>query len=631
MRDKKSLELSKLFQNGCVLQQGEGTRIWGFGEPGMKVTISIQGKQICTEINEEGRFDLKLPRLLPGGPWDLKAEGENQEAVISQVFVGDVFVCAGQSNMELPMRRVAVRYPEEFEQGGCEGVHIYKVIESPEFQQTLQEHREAAWHTCGREYLEEASAMSYFLGKYLYGKRKVPIGILNLSLGGTPAEAWMSRQGLKAYPDLLETARKYEDAELRAQIVENYEKKIQDWHKRLEKQESAAPVGQQGRMKLPGWLKEQGLSDFCGVLWLFKTFEAPKGAEEENGLLRLGTLADSDRVFINGVLVGETAYRYPPRRYQVPKGVLKTGENHIAIRLVCQEGDGRVTPEKDHDLVLEHGEKILLEGQWQYEIKATAEPAPVQEFLNRKPACLFQGMVAPCIPYSVKGVVWYQGESNDRQPEQYERLLKSLILDWRAHWNQERLPFVVVQLPNCGIDIAPGEAWPLIRRAQSRAAGLPDVAVTVNLDIGEDFDLHPLNKKEAARRAGLALEHLVYAENVVYQGPKVKEVCWEKERGRLVLEFTTGDQGDLKVLEGEIPAGFEVETEDGGFEKTAAKIERNKVFLDCGERKGIRRVRYAWSCTPGRQLLCNQAGLLAEPFEVEVSEETERNRHEKII
>ena len=243
MRDKKSLELPKLFQNGCVLQQGEGTRIWGFGRPGMQVTVSIQGKQICTEISLEGRFDLKLPELFPGGPYELRVEGENQEAVISQAFVGDVFVCAGQSNMELPMRRVAVRYPEEFEQGGCEGVHIYKVMENPEFQETLQEHREAAWHTCGKEYLEEASAMSYFLGKYLYGKRKVPIGILNLSLGGTPAEAWISRQGLKDYPDFLETARKYEDAELRAQIVENYEKEIQDWHKRLEKQESATPVG----------------------------------------------------------------------------------------------------------------------------------------------------------------------------------------------------------------------------------------------------------------------------------------------------------------------------------------------------------------------------------------------------
>ena len=429
----------------------------------------------------------------------------------------------------------------------------------------------------------------------------------------------------------METAIKYEDEELRAKIVEKYEKKIQDWHKRLEKQESATPVGRRGIMKLPGWLKEQGLPDFCGVLWLFKTFEAPKGAEEETGLLRLGTLADSDQVFINGVLVGETAYRYPPRRYQVSKGVLKTGKNHIAIRLVCQEGDGRVTPEKEHDLVLEHGEKILLEGQWQYEIKATAEPAPVQEFLNRKPACLFQGMVAPCIPYSVKGVVWYQGESNDRQPEQYEGLLQALIVDWRTHWNQERLPFVIVQLPNCGIDIAPGDAWPLIRKAQSRAAVLPDVAVTVNLDIGEDYDLHPLNKKEAARRAGLALEHLVYGEKVVYQGPKVADIYWEEKSGCLVLEFATGDQGDLKVLEGEIPVGFEVETEDGIFRKAAAKIEKNRVSLDCGGRTGIRHVRYAWSCTPGRKLLCNQTGLLAEPFEGEVSEETERNRNEKII
>ena len=155
--------------------------------------------------------------------------------------------------------------------------------------------------------------------------------------------------------------------------------------------------------------------------------------------------------------------------------------------------------------------------------------------------------------------------------------------------------------------------------------------MTVNLDIGEDYDLHPLNKKEAARRAGLALEHLVYGEKVVYQGPKVADIYWEEKSGCLVLEFATGDQGDLKVLEGEIPVGFEVETEDGIFRKAAAKIEKNRVSLDCGGRTGIRHVRYAWSCTPGRKLLCNQTGLLAEPFEGEVSEETERNRNEKII
>lgn len=626
------MKLPKIFQDGCVLQQGEGTRVWGFGKSGRQVRICIQGQEVCGKISCSGKFHLKLPKLIPGGPYELKIqEGEQEEEIVYSVFVGDVFVCAGQSNMELPMRRVAVRYPEEFEQGGCEGVHIYKVIENPEFQHTLEEHKEADWYTCVKEQLPEASAMSYFLGKYLYEKRKVPIGILNLSLGGTPAEAWMSREGLKDYPELLETAIKYEDAELRTQVEENYEKDIREWHKKLEIQEASTAAGKQGVIQIPGCLKEQGFPGFCGVICLSRTFQMPEGAEEETGLLRFGTLVDSDKVFINGVFVGETGYRYPPRRYPIPKGVLKTGENHIAIRLVCQEGDGRITSGKNHDLVLEQGKRILLDGQWKYEIKATSDPAPIQEFLNRKPACLFQGMVAPCIPYSVKGVVWYQGESNDRHPEQYESLLQSLILDWRKHWKQKSLPFVIVQLPNCGIDIAPGEAWPLIRRAQSKAVRLSDVAVTVNLDIGEDNDLHPLNKKEAARRAGLALEHLVYGENIVYQGPKVKSVYWEEKVGKLVLEFITGDCGDLKVLEGEIPAGFEIETGDGIFRKVTANLEKNKVLLDCGGKKDIRHVRYAWCCTPGRQLLCNQTGLLAEPFEVKVSEETEGSKDEKII
>lgn len=611
--EEREVRLPKLFQDGCVLQQGEHTKIWGFCRPEERIQVWIQGKRKETVSDDRGRFELELPTLEPGGPYELEVKGEREEEIqISHVFVGEVLVCAGQSNMELPMRRVAVRYPEEFQAGGCEQVHIYKVMEHPEFQEPLEEHEEAYWYSCSKENLEEASAVSYFLGKFLYEKYEVPIGILNLSLGGTPAEAWISREGLANYPEYRNIRTRYQSAELRENIVNTYNRNMQDWLLQLEQQEREMQPKRRGMIQVPGWLEDQGLPDFCGVIWLRRKFEMPENAREEQGILRFGTLADSDRIYLNGKQIGETGYRYPPRRYPIEKGLLKEGENEIAIRLVCQEGDGRITPGKDHDIVTKSGTEISLEGQWEYEIRGTAEPAPIQEFLNRKPSCLFQGMAAPCIPYTVKGVVWYQGESNDRDPESYEGLLKTLILDWRRHWKQEHLPFVILQLPNCGIDIAPGDAWPLIRQAQSRAAQLPEVAVTVNIDLGEDNDLHPLNKKDVAYRAFLALEKLVYKEDVTAQGPTLTHMNMKKKQ--LVLTFCTGDGEALETMEGHAPQGFEVRTEKDDFREAAAKLEGNRIILDCSGLGRPVQVRYAWSCTPGGNLLCNHTGLPAEPF-----------------
>ncbi|MCD7765035.1 MAG: sialate O-acetylesterase, partial [Lachnospiraceae bacterium] len=267
-----------------------------------------------------------------------------------------------------------------------------------------------------------------------------------------------------------------------------------------------------------------------------------------SAVLRLGTLTDADQTFVNGTLVGETGYRYPPRIYPIPKGLLRAGENEIRIHLVCRNGEGRVTPGKKMELAwnadrndtrndIHSGSRndmqndmqgdgsgsICLAGEWEYCVLARTEKAPEQVFLNRGPTGLFHGMVAPCLPYTVKGVVWYQGESNDCRPENYESLLKDMIADWRERWMQEKLPFVVVQLPNCGVDIAGMECdvepWAVIREAQRKARTIPDVAVTVNIDIGEDNDLHPQNKKAAAERAALALQKIAYGDDTVWEGP----------------------------------------------------------------------------------------------------------------
>ncbi|MCD7832650.1 MAG: sialate O-acetylesterase [Lachnospiraceae bacterium] len=595
------LKIPKLLGDNCVLQRGTKTRIWGNCIPGALVDIALfvqDGSPMEKRRNDEkegtsaeceqesgyivarcavtadetGAFAGYFESLCAGGPYCLRFISGEERAVSRNVYVGDVFVCGGQSNMELPMRRVRERYPEEFLDtaifslqqrpsqsapgidiaGGLPRVHVYKVQEDYDFKQEAAEHKNAQWGICSPDQLAEVSAFSYFLGKELSEEKGVPIGILNLSLGGTPIQAWMSEKGLKNWPQYLEERKTLESEAYCRELTDQYMEKEIAWRREIRVRElpwkdeyikpgnspkSSDTDEDWKTLSLPGYLAEAGLENFCGTLLLRKKFQVSEACAGKEALLRLGTLTDADRTYINGVFVGDTGYCYPPRRYTVPAGVLKAGENEVLIYLMCRNGGGRMTKGKTIELAWEDvcsdswvskyaaTPPISLAGMWEYRVLSEVGPAPEQIFLNRGATGLFHGMAAPCLPYTVSGVVWYQGESNDCKPEEYQGLLPDMIADWRNHWMQETLPFVIVQLPNCGIDIAKDDAWPQIREAQRRAGSLPDVAVTVNIDIGEDNDLHPLNKKEAAHRAALALRRIVYHEDVVSEGPRL--TGWE--------------------------------------------------------------------------------------------------------
>ncbi|MCC8104056.1 MAG: sialate O-acetylesterase [Clostridiales bacterium] len=681
------LIIPKLLGDNCVLQRGTATRIWGKGIPGARMDIALltQSREIvarCAAIADEtGAFVGYFEALCAGGPYCLRFLSGEEEAVSRNVYVGDVFVCAGQSNMELPMRRVRERYPEEFLNAAYLSddwkeslpfVHVYKVQEDYDFKQEAAEHKNAQWgicrgsqreallkwepqaaagaacqwqalsprrvasHTscgiftdrsdsgdaregafpCASDQLAEVSAFSYFLGKELSEEKGIPVGILNLSLGGTPIQAWMSEEGLKNWPQYLEERRMLENEEYCKEQTERYMEKEIAWRREIRERElpwkdkyikrgssvnGGDADGDWKTLSLPGYLAEAGLENFCGTLLLRKKFQVSEACAGKEALLRLGTLTDADRTYVNGVFVGDTGYCYPPRRYTVPAGVLKAGENEILIYLMCRNGGGRMTKGKTIELAWEDvcsdswvskyaatyntepsegsvtftaeiPAPISLAGIWEYQVLSEAGPAPEQVFLNRGATGLFHGMVAPCLSYTVSGVVWYQGESNDCKPEEYQGLLPDMIADWRNRWMQERLPFVVVQLPNCGIDIAKGDAWPQIREAQRQAGSLLDVAVTVNIDIGEDNDLHPLNKKEAAHRAALALRKLVYHEDVVSEGPRLTGYL---EAASNAKRFQNGRR-DLPPTEGR---GRYPEAASNA--KFLLKFDQELAILDC--------------------------------------------------
>ncbi|WP_124068146.1 sialate O-acetylesterase [Clostridium sp. E02] len=611
------LSLPKLFGNGCVLLQGKNTKIWGTAAPGETVTAEIQDQKVSGQAGEHGNWEMVFPELKAGGPFVLTVVTARGEIIKRMdVYVGEVYLCAGQSNMELPMNRVKDKYPEELNREKEPLIRLFKVKEHYNFHKPEEDYKEGKWTICAPESIGEFSAVSYFLGRFLFEAREVPIGILNISLGGSPIQAWMGKESLLSFPKDMETLKRYQSNDfVRFQLTEN-ERKQKEWYDWINR-EDCGMSGEDSNWKeinLPALLSEEGFQGFCGSIWFRKRINVSETMAKKGADLWLGTMVDHDQTYVNGVLVGETTYQYPPRKYKVPSEVLKAGDNIITIRLIVSQGEGRITPGKTYSL-FDKEEQISLNGNWEYKIGCQVGPEPETDFIIRKPTGLYNGMAAPSKNYSVAGILWYQGESNDEEPETYKELLKRMIQFWRKERKQPDLPFVVAQLPNFSIDLKEKkDAWPMIREAQKDAERLSNVAVTVNLDLGESNDLHPLNKKEVARRMSLAVRGMIHEEDLVYQGPEL--ISWVVEKNCVTLNFHTYDEKPLLVKYGTGFEAFELAGADGIFYRVEGTRKENQITVWCQTIEKPEFLRYAYQNAPEAGLLCNQSGLLASPFRI---------------
>ena len=623
--EQENLWLPRLITDGMVLQRGGRTRIWGRCRENDSVIVALKDEKGRPVAQGSGKADaagtwevfLALPFAGTGYCLTVETAG-GQRRQIADVAVGEVWLCSGQSNMELPMQRVKDRFPEEEALCGDEQLRIFKINEHYEFGGPLEDHLSGEWKKSGTETLWDFSALTYFYGKFLRQALKVPVGLINASLGGSPIEAWMGKELFEGEEDVLARIGRYASEDFIAEKQRREEAASAAWYARLNSLDMGQREGwffgdqtQEGwdTMELPGMFADRGLEGFIGVIWLRKRFAVPDTMVHQAARLWLGTLVDSDETYVNGVLVGSTGYQYPPRKYDIPEGLLHAGENTVVIRLTCNDGRGRMTPDKPYR-VFTREDCAELSGEWEYRIGARIqEPAPGVDFVSWKPTGLYNGMLAPCRKFTVKGFVWYQGESHDNM---YEKRLKQMIFSWREQWGLGNLPFLIAQLPGFSIDLAEDGSWPAIREIQRRAGMLPAVATTVNLDLGEWNDLHPLDKKGVAYRLSLAARAVAYKEKVTWQGPTVSGCRTEK--GKIILTFSNAE-GGLMTQNGEQPGEFEVAGADGKYDAAEAVIEGKNVILDSGKIPNPVSVRYAWKNCPDRGLLYNREGLLASPFQ----------------
>jgi len=466
------------------------------------------------------------------------------------------------------------------------------------------------------------SAVAYFFAKKLYDKYKVPIGIINASVGGTPIEAWTSEEGLKDFEALQATIQKNKDTA--------YVNAANRAAASVPRPQQPADLGITGSVKwfdpaytaknwrpihIPGYWEDQGVKDLNGIVWYRKEIDIPASMAGKPAKLWLGRIVDADELYINGKRVGNTTYQYPQRRYSIAADVLKPGKNLFVIRVTNTAGKGGFVPDKPYSLFA-GSDTVQLTGTWHYKVGAVFTPSRPGAFginAQNQPAALYNAMVAPVINYSIKGFLWYQGESNAGRPNEYGKLQAAQIANWRNKWKQGELPFFYVQLPGfMDYNYLPSESnWALMREAQLKTLEVPNTAMAVAIDLGEWNDIHPDNKKDVGERLALAALKMTYGENIVHSGPLFQSAT--VEANKIILSFTyTGD--GLVTNDGEDPAEFAIAGADKKFIWAKAKIEGNKVVIWHESISNPVFVRYAWADNPVNPNLYNKEGLPASPF-----------------
>ncbi len=614
------VRMPRLIDDGMVLQRDTQVSVWGWAEAGEDVVVTFQGRDYTTKANSDGDWQVVLPKLQPGGPYTMTVTGNNT-LKLNNILVGDVWLASGQSNMELNFTRTKPLYEEEINTAHFPEIRWFKVPNRYQFKYPEKDLEGGEWVSVSRETISQLATVPYFFAKHLHQHREIPIGIVHAALGGSPVEAWLSEEALKKFPEHLAEGKRFRDDDLIERITAADQARGDAWRQARDEQDPGFKDGEAlwarpglddsdwPVMTMPGFW---GGDTPNGVWWLRKTITVPDNWAGKPAFLELGRMVDADMVYLNGERVGVTWYQYPPRWYPLPEGVLKAGENVIAVRLTSEMGQPGLVEDRAYELRWQ-GNSIDLTGDWRVKQGAALQPLQPPTFIRWKPMGLFNGKIAPLTNYKLKGVIWYQGESNVGRAEEYAELFPTLIKDWRQQFDQSDLPFLFVQLPNyLEHKPQPGDSdWARLREAQASALALPHTAMAVVIDLGEWNDIHPLNKKPVGDRLALAARAIAYNQDIVYSGPLYRDM--EIKGNKVTLSFDHLGSG-LASCNGESLAEFAIAGKERGFVWAEARIVNGKVEVWSDKINKPVAVRYAWADNPHQANLCNREGLFASPF-----------------
>jgi sialate O-acetylesterase len=620
------IRLPHLVGDGMILQRDAPAKIWGWAAPNEKISLNFQDATYKTVASAEGTWEVTLPAQNAGGPWSMTLKASDSVR-IDNILFGDVWLCSGQSNMETPVSRVMTMFGDEINSYSNPNIRYAKTPLSYNFHAPQTDVEPCSWIDLTPETAPRYSAVAYFFAREMYDAYKVPVGIINSSVGGSPAEAWLGEEALQAFPAHLNDMLMCRSDEFVLSVQRLSALAGGRWRAVLNERDRG--LNDSARWSSPDCDDSEwrtidlfdrswgisGIRPANGVFWFRREIEIPEEYASRPAPLFMGRIVDADSVYVNGVFVGTTGYQYPPRNYTIPAGVLKTGKNTVVVRVVSQAGFPEFVPDKPYKIVLPDRE-ISLEGKWKFNAGALMPPAPGGGIaFQNKPAGLYNAMIAPLKNHAVKGVLWYQGESNTGRYDEYYALMTALIDGWRKLWNAD-IPFLLVQLHNYMEPalVEQYSGWAELREVQRKLSQtVPNTAMAVAIDLGEWNDVHPLNKKDVGKRLALQARRTVYGEKIVSEGPVYLSHVVEGCEITLTFKPETDDLMPADELK-----GFAVAGADGIFKPARAKIAGNRVAVWNDAVAHPAKVRYAWANNPSGANLYNKAGLPASPFEIEL-------------
>ena len=622
---------AKIFSSNMVLQQGQPIQIWGWADSGEKVTVALDDQSRKTVARNDGFWKVDFPKMRAGsGTHTIRLSGKNT-IKLTNILVGEVWICSGQSNMDFPLNR-AKSGKKAIANATIPTIRLLKINEHLEQFPALDlpNSTNNLWKVCSPESVKGFSAVAYFFGKKIHDEFNVPVGLIQSTWGGTKAESWTSGRSIKDDPDFKT---RYEEL-IQLDLAEMYKTRAETIRSALggtipEKEDpkvlKQAVYAQKSfddsawKTLQPTAWEKQGIARLDGVAWFRKTVQLTAKQAKELTTLKFKPIGFycSQIVWVNGTEVGQSRSGNKLRSYELPAGCLHEGQNLVVVRVNNKKGNGGLVG-KSSNGILFSGKKIgdvVLKGDWK--VKFTAVYLEnLRLSSNEYPTTLFNGMIHPLIALPMRGVIWYQGESNAGNPRQYKRTFPQLVQDWRKNWNRE-FPFLFVCLPNFHkLAASPKEVggWAGIRDAQIKTLALPKTGMAMALDVGDANNVHPTVKKPVGERLALAALKIAYGKEVVYSGPVFKSAKVKNGKVKVCYSHVGGG---LKACNGaDFLHGFVIADTDGKFHWAKAKI----VGKDCVEvwSEGVSHptlIRYAWSSNPGEVNLCNKEGLLAVPFQ----------------
>lgn len=638
-----NIKLPALVGDNMVLQRDTKITLWGWATPGEKVNIQFQNQNLKTIATKLGKWSVVLLPVSAGGPYEMRLKGNN-EIVVRNILVGDVWLASGQSNMEMALTQIN-NSKKEIDSANYPKIRLFQLLREGALNPKDDVLSDGGWNKCSSQTVEKFSAVAYLFGCQLYNEYKVPIGLINSTCGGTPAEVWVSQEALKTLPFMKEQITAFKNiSEKDALEYENYATRRRFWKKKFGNIDRGNAAGSTSWadidlntndwqiMQQPLMWKEfpsmkqnvLALKGYNGTIWFRKEIDIPQELAGKPIDLNLGGIIMSDTTFFNGQVVGETvSLTLPPplRVYTIPGCLVHAGRNVIAMKITgINEFFGGT---KGPDMFIKIGNrKMSLVGEWLYKPAPdlTSYPEPValtNSFIGMpsSPSILYNSMIAPLVPYAIKGVIWYQGESNantQERAEQYSLLFPTLIKDWRSRWGYD-FPFLFVQLagfqPN---KTEPADyVWSTLRESQAKTLNLPNTGMATAIDIGEENDIHPKNKQDVAHRLFLAAQKVAYQEDIVYSGPSFKSAKIEGNK----IRISFGNIGSGLMIKDKYRnvGGFAIAGVDKKFAWARAWQEGNEIVLMSDEIKSPIYVRYNWENTPDGNLF-NKEGLPATPF-----------------